>query len=208
MSWEQADGDRVRIKICGVQCEADIDAAVAAGADAVGLVRWPNSPRSIDRDTAARLAAHCDDAIVPVTLLVNPSPKDLLDLPTHWVQLHGQEDLGTIAAAANLYSVIKAVPARDRDALAAADTLEDVHRLLIDAPRGGSGEPFDHASMARFRHTLQTPLIIAGGLDPSNVAEAVAMLGPWGVDVSSGVEATRGVKDAGLIKAFCNTVRG
>ena len=207
MSWAATNGADIRIKICGIRREVDIDAAVAAGAHAVGLVRCVDSPRHVDRDTALRLARHCGDAIVPVTLLVNPTPQDWLDLPTTWVQLHGQESAQCVSAAAEQYSVIKAVPADDIQLVQAFDADQGVERLLIDAPQGGSGELFDHDSMASLRHAIRTPLIIAGGLHSTNVAKAVATLRPWGVDVSSGVEATRGVKDASMIEAFCKAVR-
>ncbi len=207
MSWAATNGEDIRIKICGVRREVDIDAAVAAGADAVGLVRCADSPRHVDRDTASRLARHCGDAIVPVTLLVNPTPEDWLDLPTTWVQLHGQESTQCVSAVSEQYSVIKAVRADDIQLVQAFDAHQGVERLLIDAPQGGSGELFDHDSMASLRHAIRTPLIIAGGLHPTNVTKAVATLGPWGVDVSSGVEATRGVKDASLIEAFCKAAR-
>ena len=207
MSWTTTNGEDIRIKICGVRHEVDIDAAVAAGADAIGLIRCQGSPRHVDRDRASRLAKHCGDAIVPVTLLVNPTPEDWLDLPTIWVQLHGQETPQCVTAASAQYSVIKAVPAHDSQLVQAFDDHEGVQRLLIDAPQGGSGELFDHDSLALLRHAIRTPLIIAGGLNSTNVAKAVATLQPWGVDVSSGVESTRGTKDATLIKAFCKAAR-
>jgi phosphoribosylanthranilate isomerase len=207
MRWLTQDHRGVRIKICGVQHTADIDAAIAAGADAVGLVLYPKSPRAIDLATAKELAEHCGDAIVPITLLVNPTQIELADIPTRWVQLHGEEDASVIALAATMYSVLKAVPARQISEVTALDKHPGVSRLLLDAPRGGSGETFDYDALSEVRDTLQSPLIVAGGLDASNIADAIATLRPWGVDVSSGVERTRGVKDPALIDAFCQAVR-
>lgn len=208
MTWSDADSDVVRIKICGVRTESDIDAAIQCGAHAVGLMRVDKSPRHIESETAARLAAWCGNRITPVTVLVDPSPEALVNLPTHWVQLHGHEDMDSawIKALAANHAIIKAVRADDLDAIGRYDAHPSVLRLLIDAPAGGSGEAFDHQAFAAIAPTLHTPLLIAGGLSAETVRAAIDTLHPWGVDVSSGVESTRGVKDAALIEAFCNAV--
>ena len=205
--WDAAEPGTSRIKICGVKTRAHVAAAIEAGADAVGLVLAAGSPRQIDLDTAHELADACADAITPVCLLVNPTPEALANLPTQWVQLHGQEDVSVIAKAAASYQVIKAVPAADEDAVWRADADPNVHRLLVDAPVGGSGAVFDHQRFEALARSLRTPFLIAGGLDPTNVARAVQQLAPWGVDVSSGVEATRGEKCPERIAAFCAALR-
>ena len=209
MIWSDDDTKAVRIKICGVGTEADIDAAVQSGGHAVGLVRVPDSPRYIDVKLATRLTAWCADRITPVTLLVNPTPQEARQVQTSWVQLHGREDLDSdcIQALARDHDIIKAVPADDIDAIHRYDAHPDVQLLLVDAPKGGSGQAFDHQAFANIAPTLQTPLLIAGGLKADTVQQAITTLHPWGVDVSSGVESTRGVKDAALIEAFCEAVR-
>ena len=206
-SWDDTTAGQVRIKVCGVRTEGDIDAAVEAGGQAVGLVLAEGSPRQINLVTAARLAAHCGTAITPVCLLANPTADTLRDLPTRWLQLHGDESDACIAAAAKDHLIIKAVPAMDAATLQRIDANGDVARLLVDAPSGGSGDVFDHDAFVAVRASLSTPLIVAGGLTPVTVSDAIARLQPWGVDVSSGVERERGKKDADLIAAFCGAVR-
>lgn len=205
-TWGDTTAGEVRIKVCGVRTESDIDAAVEAGAHAVGLVLAEGSPRQIDRATAARLAAHCGTSITPVCLLMNPPAEALRDLPTRWLQLHGDESDACIAAAAQDHLIIKAVPAMDAATLQRIDANSDIARLLVDAPVGGSGEVFDYDAFAELRSALSTPLVVAGGLTPATVPDAITRLHPWGVDVSSGVERDRGVKDHALIAAFCAAV--
>jgi len=206
-AWNDTTAGHVCIKVCGVRTEGDIDAAMEAGAHAVGLVLAEGSPRQIDLATATRLAAHCGTAITPVCLLVNPPADALRDLPTRWLQLHGDESDACIAAVAQDHLIIKAVPAMDAATLQRIDANGDIARLLVDAPSGGSGDVFDHTPFAAVRASLSTPLLVAGGLTPETVSTAIAQLHPWGVDVSSGVERERGTKDAGLIAAFCAAVR-
>ncbi|MCH2138229.1 MAG: phosphoribosylanthranilate isomerase [Phycisphaerales bacterium] len=205
-AWTTSHGDMVRIKICGVRTQADIDAAIDAGAHAVGLVLVPSSPRAIDVATARTLIDWCSDAITPICLHVDPTIEQLQQPPCRWVQLHGDEPDDVIHAAAASASVVKAVPAEHTDRLLALDADDTVSRLLVDAPSGGSGEAFDHEAFAATRATLRTPLVLAGGLDADTVALVIDTIKPWGVDVSSGVESTRGTKDHGKIRAFCDAI--
>jgi len=205
--WELADRDTPRIKICGLRTEQDVAAAIDAGADAIGLVLASGSPRHVSPGQAARLAALCSDDVTSVMLFVEDD-RDAWNLARgHWIQLHGMQDQPSTAAAASIAPVIRAASWRDVDAIRIWDRDPNVSRLLIDSPIGGSGIPFDHDAFSAVASGITTPWILAGGLTPDTVAAAIEQLHPWGVDVSSGVEATRGVKDHGRIAAFCDAVR-
>ncbi len=197
------------VKICGVRTPADLEACAAAGANAVGLVFAPGSPRELAPTEVIDLIAEMPDELEPIALFVDPA-NDLVDAwPGAWIQLHGEETPERVTAIAAMtgHRIIKAIPF-DADAVLAWDEHPDVEILLIDGPRGGSGEPFDHAALAPLLATLAKPVIIAGGLDPETVAEVVRGLQPFGVDVSSGVESTRGIKDHDRIRAFVTAARG
>ena len=197
------------VKICGVRTPADLEACAAAGANAVGLVFAPGSPRELAPTEVIDLIAEMPDELEPIALFVDPA-NDLVDAwPGAWIQLHGEETPERVTAIAAMtgHRIIKAIPF-DADAVLAWDEHPDVEILLIDGPRGGSGEPFDHAALAPLLATLVKPVIIAGGLDPETVAEVVRGLQPFGVDVSSGVESTHGVKDHDRIRAFVTAARG
>jgi phosphoribosylanthranilate isomerase len=197
------------VKICGVRTPADLEACAAAGANAVGLVFAPGSPRELAPTEVIDLIAEMPDELEPIALFVDPA-NDLVDAwPGAWIQLHGEETPERVTAIAAMtgHRIIKAIPF-DADAVLAWDEHPDVEILLIDGPRGGSGEPFDHAALAPLLATLAKPVIIAGGLDPETVAEVVRGLQPFGVDVSSGVESTRGIKDHDRIRAFVAAARG
>ncbi len=197
------------VKICGVRTPADLEACAAAGANAVGLVFAPGSPRELAPTEVIDLIAEMPDELEPIALFVDPA-NDLVDAwPGAWIQLHGEETPERVTAVAAMtgHRIIKAIPF-DADAVLAWDEHPDVEILLIDGPRGGSGEPFDHAALAPLLATLAKPVIIAGGLDPETVAEVVRGLQPFGVDVSSGVESTRGIKDHDRIRAFVTAARG
>jgi phosphoribosylanthranilate isomerase len=197
------------VKICGVRTPADLEACAAAGANAVGLVFAPGSPRELAPTEVIDLIAEMPDELEPIALFVDPA-NDLVDAwPGAWIQLHGEETPERVTAIAAMtgHRIIKAIPF-DADAVLAWDEHPDVEILLIDGPRGGSGEPFDHAALAPLLATLVKPVIIAGGLDPETVAEVVRGLQPFGVDVSSGVESTHGIKDHDRIRAFVAAARG
>ncbi|MDA1027086.1 MAG: phosphoribosylanthranilate isomerase [Planctomycetota bacterium] len=197
------------VKICGVRTPADLEACAAAGANSVGLVFAPGSPRELAPTEVIDLIAEMPDELEPIALFVDPA-NDLVDAwPGAWIQLHGEETPERVTAIAAMtgHRIIKAIPF-DADAVLAWDEHPDVEILLIDGPRGGSGEPFDHAALAPLLATLAKPVIIAGGLDPETVAEVVRGLQPFGVDVSSGVESTRGIKDHDRIRAFVAAARG
>ena len=196
------------VKICGVRTPADLEACAAAGANAVGLVFAPGSPRELDPAEVVDLIVEMPDALEPIALFADPA-NDLVDAwPSAWIQLHGEETPERVTAIAAMtgHRIIKAIPF-DADAVLAWDEHPDVEILLIDGPTGGGGMRFDHAALAAILPELAKPVMIAGGLDPEIVGKVVRGLQPFGVDVSSGVESTRGVKDHDRIRAFVAAAR-
>ncbi|KJY45950.1 phosphoribosylanthranilate isomerase [Streptomyces sp. NRRL S-444] len=194
------------VKICGLKTGPDVDVAVAAGADAVGFVFAPGSPRTIGAAEARELAARVPDSVLTVGVFRGQSVEEVRRLAeesgVRGVQLHGDE-------GPEYYEALRA-PGRT---LLRATALhvgrcgeygEDL--LLIDAPDPGSGKPWNWASQ-EFT-APEGRWLLAGGLNPGNVREAVATTGAWGVDVSSGVERERGVKSPDLIRAFIEAARG
>ena len=202
--WNQLDSTRTLIKICGIRDEATLACAVDAGADAVGFVLAPGSPRTIDVNDAIRLAEGLPDHVTAVGVVVDAESETHAAWSGRWLQLHGQE---TEAIAAEYDGpIIRAMPF-DPEALNRWDRCAFVDRLLVDAPQPGSGRAFDHAAFAEIDEPPSTPIIVAGGLDPQTVGEAIERLRPWAVDVSSGVESEPGIKDPGMIMDFCRAVR-
>ncbi|MFF3016309.1 phosphoribosylanthranilate isomerase [Streptomyces sp. NPDC057939] len=194
------------VKICGLKTAHDVEVAVAAGADAVGFVLAPGSPRTVDAATARDLAAGVPDGVLTVGVFRRQSVGEVRRLTeesgVRAVQLHGDE-------GPEYYEELRA-PGRT---LVRA-TAEHVERcgelgedlLLLDAPDPGSGKPWNWGS-TEFT-APEGRWLLAGGLTPANVREAVAATGAWGVDVSSGVERERGVKSPDLIRAFVEAARG
>ena len=196
------------VKICGVRTVTDLTVCAACDVDAVGLVFAPGSPRELSPAEGITLFAGMPSTLEAIGLFVNPG-MDLLEAwPGEWIQLHGEEppERVTSIAAETGHRIIKAIRF-DPEACRSWDEHPDVEILLVDGPRGGSGEPFDHQLLAEVLPDLQTPVVIAGGLGPENVADVVREHRPFGVDVSSGVESTRGVKDHGRIRAFVEAAR-
>jgi len=201
---------RTRIKICGLRTERDVQAAVEAGADAVGFVFAPSSPRYLEPDAAADLACILPPFVQAVGLFVDQKATDVAaiagDACLDLVQLHGREDRRLVEEVREQWPVIKAVRfSPDAITLWGAETNLDL--LLVDGSDGGRGKTCDWAALAAMRHQIKAPLMLAGGLTPDNVAEAIRTVRPYAVDVSSGVERERGVKDPALIRAFCAAVR-
>jgi len=200
---------RTRVKICGLTREADIDAAVAEGADALGFVLWPGSKRAVDEARLAELAARVPAFVTRVGLFVDQEPALIARCAEHLdlLQFHGNETPDCCARFARPW--IKALRMRDGlDLPAAAAAYARAQALLLDAYRpgvpGGTGETFD---WSRIPASLAKPVILAGGLTPDNVAEAIAAVHPFAVDVSGGVEAAPGCKDARRLAAFFAAVR-
>ena len=196
------------IKICGIGTMADAEAAALAGADMIGLVRAPGSPRELELASAKKIAAKAPEGLQTVGVYVDPSHQDVEDLPSDWIQLHGEETAEEVTAISRLSGrkVIRGFHFQPQ-ACQLWDAHPHVAALLLDGPSAGSGESFDHGILAEVMGTLKKPIILAGGLDPENVAESIRLMRPWGVDVSSGVESKPGTKDHGRIAAFCQAVR-
>ncbi len=201
---------RTRIKICGITRPGDALAAAEAGADAVGLVFYPQSPRYL----AAERALGIRDALPPfvqtVALFVNPDAAQVAQVIGRvrpgLLQFHGDETPAFCAQFGMPY--IKAARVRPGvDLLEYLRPFSGAAAWLLDSyveEYGGVGESFDW-SLAPQR--LERPLILSGGLERGNVAEAIRRVRPWGVDVSSGVESAKGIKDAAKIAAFIEEVR-
>jgi len=196
---------RTRIKICGITTPEAATAAVDAGADAIGLVFAQGSPRCIDAPTATRLLEMIPPLVITVGVYRDLRPdSDPMTDRVGMLQLHGGEDETLIAGLAE--PVIRGFPFSP-EAIARWDACPNVAALLVDGPRGGTGEVFDHRSLAALANTITRPVFLAGGLTPDNVGDAIRVVRPYAVDVSSGVESAPGVKDPSLIAAFCDAVR-
>ena len=204
---------RTRIKICGITREEDLAAAVAAGADALGFVFYAPSPRCVTPERAAQLVAHVPAFVTRVGLFVNEQAETvravLGRVPLDLLQFHGDEDAAYCAQFDRPW--IKAArmkPGFDLLEYASAFAkASGVAGLLLDADvegYGGGGKTFDWTLIPR---NLPLPVILSGGLHPGNIVEAVGVVRPWAVDVSSGVEAARGIKDAQKITDFIAGVR-
>ncbi|HEX7690226.1 MAG TPA: phosphoribosylanthranilate isomerase [Burkholderiaceae bacterium] len=205
-----APAHRTRIKICGLTREQDVDAAVEAGADAVGFVLYERSPRHVDVARLAVLARRLPPFVAPVCLFVNASP-DLIDaavaaVPQALLQFHGDEDPQQCEQPGRPY--LRAVRmAPGVDLLDYASRFASASGLLLDAfveGYGGGGKVFDWSQIPR---GVPRPVVLSGGLNPANVIDGVMRVRPWAVDVSSGVESAKGVKDAALVRRFCEAVR-
>jgi len=209
----------LRVKICGLTSHADVAAALLAGADYLGFVFYPPSPRALGLEEARELAGAVPAGICKVALTVD-APDALLDalvarVPVDMLQLHGNEAPGRVAElrARHGLPVMKAVGIASAADLGAIDAHARVaDQILVDAkpPRdanrpGGNAHAFDWQLIAGRRWLC--PWMLAGGLTPGNVAEAIRLTGARQVDVSSGVESAPGEKDADLMRAFVAAAR-
>lgn len=201
---------RTRIKICGLTRPQDVRAAVMAGADAIGFVFYPPSPRNVGFDQAAALAAELPPFVSAVGLFVNPAPafvqQALQQVPLQLLQFHGDESEVECAQYGRPW--IKAARVRPGvDLVEFAFRHPGARGILLDAfvdGYGGGGKTFDWSLIP---DGLSRPLVLSGGLDPDNVGEAVRRIRPFAVDVSSGVESAKGIKDAAKVAAFIAGVR-
>ena len=202
---------RTRVKICGLTRPEDVDAAVAAGVDAVGLVFHPASPRAVTAEQAAILCERLPPFVAAVGLFVDATESQIravLDrVPLDLLQFHGDEPPGDCGRFGRRW--IKALRMRPGlDLVAQARTYRGAAGLLLDAfdpvLAGGTGRTFD---WGRIPPHLELPIVLAGGLRPDNVAEAIRRVRPFAVDVSGGVESAKGIKDPVKISAFLSGVR-
>ena len=201
---------RTRIKICGLTRAQDVGAAIAAGADALGFVFYPDSPRYVTIEQAADLMARVPPFVTIVALFVNADPAfvrgALARLPIQLLQFHGDETEADCAQFGRPY--IRAARMRAGvDLVEYAACFPSARGLLLDAfveGYGGGGKVFDWSLIPS---GFDRPLILSGGLSADNVVDAVRRVRPWAVDVSSGVEAAKGIKDAEAIARFISGVR-
>ncbi len=198
------------VKICGITRAEDAAAAVEAGANAIGFIFWPKSPRFLDPYRAARIVATLPAFVTPVGVFVNQPIEyvsgvaSLVKLGA--VQLHGDE---TPQAAARIaHPIVRAVALGSDRAAADVDAWPAAVTLLLDAHdedrRGGTGLVIDWDNAAAI--AARRRVLLAGGLTPDNVAEAVRRVRPFGIDVSSGVERSPGIKDHGRLRALFEAV--
>ncbi len=212
---------RTRIKICGLTREEDIQAAVRAGADAIGFVFYPKSPRYVSPQLAAKLVATIPPFVSTVGLFVNATPATLLDVvqqvPLSLLQFHGDESLTeccTLAkmAAKPFLRALRISPDTEPDTLlqceqawfAASNLFSGILLDTLVDGYGGAGKVFDWSLIPK---DLAPRVVLSGGLNVHNIAEAIARVRPYAVDVSSGVEREKGIKDAEKISAFIDALR-
>ena len=212
---------RTRIKICGITREQDIQAAVQAGADALGFVFYPKSPRYVSPQRFAQLARTLPPFVSAVALFVNAGEDEIKDVlaagPIALLQFHGDETPAQCAALAATVQRPFVRAYRVKPDTSAADLLESEAQyraaspwfsgLLLDTwvdAYGGAGKVFDWSLIPK---ELAPRVVLSGGLSVHNVTGAVAQVRPFAVDISSGVEAGKGIKDARLIDAFVDAVR-
>ncbi len=208
---------RIRAKICGITRVQDAQAAVDAGADAIGLVFFPPSPRYVEIEQAKTLVAHIPAYVQVVGLFVDASLQDIETVLKHValdvIQFHGNESPEQCQAiATSLHRRwYKAIQVKaDMDVIAEIKRYQQVgaSAVLLDAwhpeLKGGTGQVFDWSKFPK----LDIPLILAGGLTPDNIEQAIEVTHPYAVDVSGGVEAAKGIKDPQLIQKFMQGVQG
>jgi len=202
---------RTRVKICGITRVEDALTAVAHGCDAIGLVFYGPSPRNVDIQRAAEIVAALPPFVSSVGLFVDAMPGEintvLAEVQLDLLQFHGEES----PDACRLYGLpyMKAVRVRDdTNLLQYATQYQDARALLLDAflpgVAGGTGHVFDWSLIPQ---QLPVPLVLAGGLTPDNVAGAIRQVRPYAVDVSGGVEESKGIKNAAKIAAFMQGVQ-
>lgn len=208
------------VKICGLSEPETLDAALEAGVDMVGFVFFPPSPRHLPLETARDLGRRVKGRAGKVALTVDADDATISNivetLRPDWLQLHGRESVARIRDLKQQFGlpVMKAIPVESRDDLAAiAGYAAVADRILFDAraPKdatrpGGLGVPFDWQILEGLN--LGKPFFLSGGLNAGNLAQAINIARPQGVDVSSGVERAPGVKDATMIRAFIEAARG
>lgn len=201
---------RTRIKICGLTREQDVLDAVEAGADAIGLVFYPRSPRHVTLERATELVRLLPPFVMPVGLFVNAAVSEVeracASIPQLLLQYHGDETPADCARVARPW-MRAARMEPGFDLLNFAQQFAGAQAVLLDAHvegYGGGGKVFDWSLIPS---DVPAPVVLSGGLSPANVIDGVLQVRPWAVDVSSGVEVSKGIKDAALMRQFCAAVR-
>lgn len=202
---------RTRIKICGIRDHDAAEAAVASGADAIGFMFVRSSARYINPEEAADIMHALPPLVATVGVFMNSSVDAFADAeelcPTTHTQLHGSEDEALVDQCAPVIRALRFDPSTIAADLERWDNNDSVEAILIDGPTPGEGVAFKWADLIPLLDDVSKPIFLAGGLTPENVEEAIRTVRPYGVDVSSGVERERGVKDPRLIAEFCAAVR-
>ena len=206
---------RTRVKLCGMQGIDDVTTAVEAGADAIGVISQVSvdSPREVDTDVAARIIDHTPPFVTSVLVTM---PKNLEEARTIMdalapdaIQIHGDLPADVAESLARDYTVIRAFDVTERDAILAHDGIVDA--LLIDSTDerggGGTGRTHDWDRTRRYVEALESPVILAGGLSPENVEDAIEEVRPYAVDVASGIEGPHG-KDTRAMNRFVAAAGG
>ncbi len=198
-----------RVKICGITNFEDAEAAVAAGADALGFILWEGSKRYIPIEQAIHIVGKLPPFVQTVAVTVN-AVKEFTNLgwrkqlkQFNLAQLHGEESPQHVKAVCKYLPVIKVFPADFAETIQPKDYA--VSAFMLDTPsrqHGGTGQPFDWNLAVEFSRRITRPLILAGGLNPENVAKAIQTVQPYAVDVVSGVEASPGRKDHAKLREF------
>lgn len=206
----------VQVKICGIKTPEALSASVEAGARFIGFVFYPPSPRHVEIDIAFELVQMLPTGVWAVGLFVDPTDEQLAAVTGRvqldMIQLHGAESKERVEDIKQKFGlpVMKALAIGSADDLQKIAQYEEVvDWVLCDTPspqHGGSGQSFDWSLLKGYE--FQKPWMLAGGLKPENVGEAIKMLHPTAIDVSSGVESARGVKDETKIQAFLAGVKG
>ncbi len=210
---------RTRIKICGLTREKDVDAAVQAGADAIGFVLYPPSPRYVSPQRAAELSRRMPAFVTPVLLYVNESTPNViansLIIPSAICQFHGDESPVDCQQTGQRYIRAARIPlsgAGNFDLVEFNQRYADAQAILVDAHvdgYGGGGQTFNWNAINWSHPQLnaRSRLVLSGGLTPANVTDGIVQVRPWAVDVSSGVEVSKGIKDPEKIIQFVAAVR-
>lgn len=202
----------VRVKVCGVTRIEDACLAAELGAAAIGLVFWPGSPRCIDTHRAAEITGCLPPAVTAVGVFVDQPIDDVKRLAESAeldaIQLHGRESLEY--ARGLLQPVIKAVAVQNGFLAESLDSLPSDITVLLDAHdpvrHGGTGRTIDWAAAAEA--AARRRVFLSGGLTPANIAEAIARVNPYGIDLSSGVELAPGIKDPAKLRALFDSIHG
>lgn len=206
-----AETVRTRIKVCGITRAEDAAAAAECGADAIGLVFYPPSPRALEVEAAAAICEALPPFVTVVALFLDAARADvervLETVPVDLLQFHGREPAADCHGFGRRYIKALAMAEGEPDAASQAARHPAASGFLLDSHAlgraGGTGTTFD---WQRYPGHVGRPLVLAGGLHPGNVAEAVERTRPWAVDVSSGVESAPGIKDHARIEAFVREV--
>lgn len=204
--------DRTRIKVCGITSAKAAAAAVEAGADVLGFVFVPGTPRYVEPEAAFAIMATLPPMVGTVGVFRDATLEQFIETeqvcPTDWSQLHGGEPERLVRdCGPRVIRGFRFAPGTIAAELARWDAIEEVEAILVDGSAGGEGESFGWAALVDPMRAITTPVIIAGGLHAGNVGEAIRACRPYAVDVSSGVESAPGVKDAERLRAFCRAVR-